>query len=69
MSPVDRAGPPTGTNFTLGSYEKLKPGFRDKKKRNMEFSSRNLESYVLSIEIQNPSSTNKYWNPVPGIQN
>ena len=45
MSPVDRAGPPTGTNFTLGSYEKFKPGFRDKKKRDMEFSSRNLESY------------------------
>jgi len=23
----------------------------------------------LTIEIQNPSSTDKYWNPAPGIQN
>ena len=28
MSPVDRAGPFTGSNFTLGSYEKFQPGFR-----------------------------------------
>ena len=32
MSPVDRAGPLTGKNFTLGSYEKLQPGFRDEKR-------------------------------------
>ena len=32
MSPVDRAGPPTGKNFALGSYEKLQPGFRDEKR-------------------------------------
>ena len=31
MSLVDRAGPDTGTNFTLGSYEKFQPGFRDEK--------------------------------------
>ena len=28
MSPVDRAGGFTGSNFTLGSYEKFKAGFR-----------------------------------------
>ena len=28
---VDRAGPVTGNNFTLGSYEKFQPGFRDEK--------------------------------------
>ena len=27
MSPVERAGPVTGTNFVLGSYEKFQPGF------------------------------------------
>ena len=32
MSPVDRAGSLTGTNFTLGSYEKYQPGFRDEKR-------------------------------------
>ena len=32
MSPVERAGPFTGTNFALGSYEKFQPGFRDEKK-------------------------------------
>ena len=32
MSPVDRAGSLTGTNFTLGSYEKFQPGFRDEKR-------------------------------------
>ena len=32
MSPVDRAGPLTGKNFALGSYEKLQPGFRDEKR-------------------------------------
>ena len=31
MSPVDRAGSLSGTNFTLGSYEKFQPGFRDEK--------------------------------------
>ena len=31
MSPVDWAGSLTGTNFTLGSYEKFQPGFRDEK--------------------------------------
>ena len=31
MSLVDRAGPVTETNFTLGSYEKFQPGFRDVK--------------------------------------
>ena len=32
MSPVDRAGSLTETNFTLGSYEKFQPGFRDEKR-------------------------------------
>ena len=32
MSPVDRAGSFTGTNFTLGSHEKFQPGFRDEKR-------------------------------------
>ena len=32
MSPVDQAGPLTGTNFTLGSYEKFQPGFWDEKR-------------------------------------
>ena len=32
MSPVYRAGPLTGTNFALGSYEKIQPGFWDKKR-------------------------------------
>ena len=32
MSPVDRADSVTGMNFTLGSYEKFQPGFRDEKK-------------------------------------
>ena len=32
MSPVERAGSFTGTNFTLGSYEKFQPGCRDKKR-------------------------------------
>ena len=32
MSPVDRAGSLTGANFTLGSYEKFQPGFRDEKR-------------------------------------
>ena len=31
-SPVDRAGSVTGMNFALDSYEKLEPGFRDKKR-------------------------------------
>ena len=31
MSPVNRVGPLTGSNFTLGSYEKFQPGFRDGK--------------------------------------
>ena len=35
MSPVYRAGPLTGTNFALGSYEKFQPGFRDKKRPNI----------------------------------
>ena len=29
---VDRAGPLTGTNFTLSSHEKFQPGFRDEKR-------------------------------------
>ena len=29
ISPVDLAGPVTGSNFTLGSYEKFQHGFRD----------------------------------------
>ena len=33
MSPVDRAVSLTGTNFTLGSYEKFQPGFRDEKRQ------------------------------------
>ena len=32
MSPVDRAGSVTGMNFSLGSYEKFQPGFRDEKR-------------------------------------
>ena len=32
MSPVYRAGPLTGTNLALGSYEKIQPGFRDEKR-------------------------------------
>ena len=33
MSPVDRAGPLSGTNFALGSYEKIQlSGFRDDKR-------------------------------------
>ena len=32
MSPVDRAGPVTGMNFTWDSYEKFQPGFRDEKR-------------------------------------
>ena len=32
MNPVDRAGPLTGTNFALSSYEKIRPGFRDEKR-------------------------------------
>ena len=32
MSPVDRADSLTGTNFTLDSYEKFQPGFRDEKR-------------------------------------
>ena len=32
MSSVDLAGPLTGSNFTLGSYEKFQPGFRDEKR-------------------------------------
>ena len=29
MSPINRAGPVTGMNFALGSYEKFQPGFWD----------------------------------------
>ena len=32
MSPVNRAGPLTGANFILGSYEKFQPGFQDSKR-------------------------------------
>ena len=32
MSVIDRAGPLTGTNFALSSYEKIQPGFRDEKR-------------------------------------
>ena len=32
MSPFDRAGPLTGTNFALGSYQKIEPGFLDEKR-------------------------------------
>ena len=32
MNPVDRADSVTGMNFTLGSYEKLQPGFQDEKR-------------------------------------
>ena len=31
MSPVDLAGPDAGTDFTLYSYQKFQPGFRDEK--------------------------------------
>lgn len=34
MSPVDRAGPVTGTNLALVSYEKFQPGFPDEEKVN-----------------------------------
>ena len=32
MSLIDRAGPLTATNFALGSYEKIQPGFPDEKR-------------------------------------
>ena len=32
MSVIDQAGPLTGTNFALSSYEKIQPGFRDEKR-------------------------------------
>ena len=32
MRPVDRAGSVTGMHFSLGSYEKFQPGFRDEKR-------------------------------------
>ena len=32
MIPVDRAGPLTGINSALGSYEKFQPGLRDEKR-------------------------------------
>ena len=32
MNPVDRAGPLTGTNIALSSYEKIQPSFRDEKR-------------------------------------
>ena len=32
MSPVDLASPLTGSKFTLGSYDKFEPGFRDEKR-------------------------------------
>ena len=32
MSLIDRAGPLIGTNFALGSYEKIQPGFPDEKR-------------------------------------
>ena len=35
MSPTDRNGPVTGTNFALGSYEKFQPGFRYEKRPNI----------------------------------
>ena len=36
MSPSGRAGPVTGTNFALGSYErKFQPRFRDEKRPNI----------------------------------
>ena len=36
MSPGGRAGPVTGTNFALGSYDaKFQPCFRDKKRPNI----------------------------------
>ena len=33
MSLVEKAGPVTGTNFSLGSYEKFQASFRDEKKK------------------------------------
>ena len=36
MSPSGRAGPVTGTNFALGSYDrKFQPRFRDEKRPNI----------------------------------
>ena len=32
MSPVDQTGSVTDTNFALGSYEKLQPGFQNEKR-------------------------------------
>ena len=40
MSLVDQAGSLTGINFTLGSYEKFQPGFRDEKRPNMSCSAK-----------------------------
>ena len=36
MSPVDLAGPDAGTDFTLYSYQKFQPGFRDEKGQILE---------------------------------
>ena len=36
MSPVDWAGPVTGMNFALDSYEKFQPGFRDEKRSTIQ---------------------------------
>ena len=52
MSPVDRAGPLTGTNFVSGSYEKIQPGFRDEKRPKIL-----RTSFGAKLEKQNKNET------------
>ena len=54
MSLVDRAGPVTGTNFALGSYEKFQPGFRDEKRPGRVSSGANFE------KVSNHGGTLRY---------
>ena len=45
MSPSGRAGPVTGTNFALGSYDrKFQPRFRDEKRPNILATSSDAKS-------------------------
>ena len=52
MSPIDRAGSLTGTNFILGSYEKFQPGFRDENRPNTSCGA-NFEKQSKHSETQN----------------
>ena len=54
MSPVDLAGPVTGSKFTLGSYEKFQPGFRDEK--------RSKTSCVAKFEKQSKRGETQSYN-------